>query len=350
MKKLVLTGGGTAGHVTPNLALVPYLKDEFKIYYIGRPDSIEERLVSARADVTFCPMKSVKLDRGKRLGNILVPFKLLAAKCAAKKLLAKIEPDAIFSKGGYVALPVCLAAGKTPLVIHESDYSMGLANRLSLKKSRFVLTSFPHLAERFPNGVCTGAPLRRELYDGDKSKVEAAHNLRGRKNLLITGGSSGAKAINDAAIAAAPALTRLFDVIHITGKGNASAPPCDRYAQIEFADPIADYYAWADLAVTRGGANALFELAALAVPALVIPLPKGGSRGDQVDNALYFEKLGSVKMLLQENLTPRALIAALENLDRDRPRMTAAAKRIRPLDGTKTVAQIIKDAAGENSE
>jgi UDP-N-acetylglucosamine--N-acetylmuramyl-(pentapeptide) pyrophosphoryl-undecaprenol N-acetylglucosamine transferase len=342
--KIVLTGGGTAGHIMPNLALLPYLK-EFDVHYIGRPDSMESSLVSAHGGITFHPLGAVKLKRGFALSNLLIPFKLLAYRHRAKKLLREIAPQIIFSKGGFAALPVMLAAGKIPLILHESDSSIGLANRLAVKRCALVCASFKRVAERYGNGVFTGAPLRQSLYKGDKLRSERECGLAGRKNLLIFGGSSGAKAINDAAFEAMPALVKRCDVTLITGKNESRKTAVPRCFQTGFTSHIEDYFAWADLCVSRGGANALFELAALKIPSLVIPLPKGGSRGDQVENAEYFRARGFCRVLAQEALTAESLIAEIDSLDKFKDALVSAMKNARGIDGAALIADLIKERA-----
>ena len=347
MEKIILTGGGTAGHITPNIALLPFLK-EFEIHYVGQPDSMEQELIGKESGVIFHPLESVKLVRSASLGNLAVPFKLLKAKSEAKKLLSEIKPKVIFSKGGYVALPVMLAAKGIPLILHESDLSMGLANKLVVKKCRFACTSFASTAEQFPNGICTGSPLRQSVYNGKKGTAENICGLRGRKNLLVFGGSLGAAAVNEAVYKAVKNLTEHFDVVHIVGKKNVKTVDCPRYFQIPFTDKIADFFAWADLCVSRGGANALFELAALRKPTLVIPLPKGNSRGDQIDNAKYFEKAGCMRVLLQENLTPDSLLREILELDREKFTLTENMRSLSGVDGTAEIARLIKECASSD--
>ena len=344
MDKIILTGGGTAGHITPNIALLPYLK-EFEIHYIGGPDSMEEELIKAQSGVIFHALKSVKLVRSFSAKNLAVPAKLLKSVKAAKRLIAEIEPKVIFSKGGYAALPVMLAAKKIPLILHESDQSLGLANRLAVKKCVYACTSFPAVAEKLKNGICTGAPLRQGIYEGKKENAERISGLAGRKNLLIFGGSLGSAKVNEAVFEAAKQLTERYDVVHIVGKGNEKPLDLPRYFQIPFTSSIADFFAWADLCVSRGGANALFELVALKKPTLVIPLPKGASRGDQIDNANYFQKAGCIHVLSQENLSPQSLISGIENLDKDKFALIENMRLADNVDGTEKIASLIKKCA-----
>jgi len=348
MSKIVFTGGGTAGHVMPNIALIEKLHG-YELHYIGCPDSMEQTLIHKFCpNVKFHALSAFKLTRGSIFKNLLVPFKLWRSKRTAKKILRDIKPNAIFSKGGYVALPVTLAAKQIPVILHESDATFGLANRMALKKCRVICTSFKTLADKTPNTVHTGAPLRRTIYKGDRAKVEKETDFRGRKNLLITGGSLGAAAINDAVLKNLDALTKRFDIVHIVGKNNHTVISRPHYKQIDFTDKIADYFAWADFCVTRGGANALFELVALKIPSLVIPLPKGVSRGDQVDNAAYFKKLGCIHVLEQEKLFAESnalrspLIAALDALIEDKAMLKANCAKTQNIDGTQKILEIIE--------
>jgi UDP-N-acetylglucosamine--N-acetylmuramyl-(pentapeptide) pyrophosphoryl-undecaprenol N-acetylglucosamine transferase len=271
----------------------------------------------------------------------------MSAKAHAKRLLQEIAPSAIFCKGGFVSLPAALSSGKIPLIVHESDFTPGLANRLALKKCRFFCTSFEETAKAHKNGVWTGSPVRAEIFEGSKAAGEKLCGLRGRKNLLITGGSQGAAAINHAVTNALPVLTRHFDVVHITGK-NENASPSAGYFPISFSDKIPDLFAWADTVVTRGGSNTLFELAALKKPSLIIPLPKSGhSRGDQVENAQYFSSRGLARVLPQDALTAETLVSGALNAYLDRDKISAAAAAYRNIDGTANVAKLIIQAAND---
>ena len=354
MSKIVFTGGGTAGHVMPNIALIGHLKDH-ELHYIGCPDSMEEALIAKHTPfVKFHALKAYKLTRGSILKNLTVPFKLCASKCEAKKLLAQIKPDVIFSKGGFVALPTTLASKNIPVILHESDFSFGLANKLALKRCAKICTSFKTLAGITKNAVHTGAPLRSSIYTGDSSVIENQFLdfkacRGGRKNLLIIGGSLGATAINNAVFNDIEPLTKRFNIVHIVGKNNKHKITHSNYHQISFADNIADFYAWANFCLTRGGANALFELVALKIPSLVIPLPKGVSRGDQVDNANYFSNLGCVHVLNQENLYTdennnmrSPLVEKLDELVANEKSLKLACAEAKNIDGTAKLVEIIK--------
>lgn len=343
-ERFIFTGGGTAGHVMPNLALAPYLTDRFELHYAGSETGIE-RTLAENAGMIYHALPVVKLDRSQKLKNIGVPFRLMSAKHTAAKLLRALQPAAVFSKGGYAALPVTLAA-KCPVFVHESDFTMGLANKLSAKRAQAVFTSFSDTAEPLKNGVFTGSPIRKSLYTGDARRAAQSLGLPvGRPTLLVIGGSTGAKAINECVYKCADALCTFYNVVHITGAGNEESPVVHpRYRAIRFTERIEDYFALADLAVTRGGSGVLFELAALKIPALIIPLPAGGvSRGDQVLNAGYFEARGYASVLPQEKLSPETLLQAADSVYRNRAVFAAALNRAQNVDGTQNIVSHILD-------
>ena len=310
MKTIVLTGGGTAGHITPNLALLPYLKKSFdRIVYIGGKTGMEKELAEKHG-IPFYGVSCAKLVRKFTLKNLTIPAEVLRGISEAGRILDQEKPNVIFSKGGYVCLPVVFAAKKRkiPVLSHESDYTTGLANKIAARYSATVLTSFPQTAKTVKNGVCVGAPLRNELRTADKEYALRHFRLSGKKPvLLVTGGSLGAKAINDAVRADLPELCKTFDVIHVCGRGNKSGIVREGYTETEFTDRMDLAFAAADVAVSRAGSNTVFELAATKIPALLIPLPKGVSRGDQILNAEYFESKGYARVLFQERLTPKTL-------------------------------------------
>ncbi len=334
--KLLLTGGGTAGHILPCLALVDYVKDYFdQIYYVGSEGGMEKSLVEKYPEIKFYSLPAAKLKRKLALSNLALPFKLMSSVGNAKKLLKQLQPDVIFSKGGYASLPVALAA-KAPLISHESDYSIGLANRLVKKKSRVFCCGFEDTA-RSVKGVYTGIPLRRELYSGKKLRLFTS----GKPVLLVVGGSLGARALNQAVLSDLNSLKKSFNIIHLVGKTGENLEE-EGYVSKQFAFNMADLYATADYVLSRGGATALCEIVSLKKPALIVPLPKGTSRGDQPINAKYYEKRGLVRVLEEQNLDN--LSAGLEALrcDESLKNNLAAAKS---ADGSERIAQILKNAA-----
>lgn len=338
MKKIVLTGGGTAGHVIPALALLPMLKKTFdEIHFIGGANSVEQRLCE-EAGVIFHAVPCVKFRRKPCLDNLAIPFRLPQGIITAEKVIDAIKPCVIFSKGGFVALPASIGHGKVPLVLHESDLKMGLANRISAPSADRILTAFES-----ENGECVGSPIRQELYDGDAERARKSLNLRTHDKpiLLVTGGSQGAQAINNVIFDALPTLLREYVVIHIVGEKNVDDRKKSGYRQIGFTKDIADLFALADCVVSRGGANTLFELISLKKPTVVIPLPKSGaSRGDQEENAEYFRARGCVRVIEQSRLTADALIEEIESALNSREKLIRACSKI-DADGTEKIARIL---------
>ena len=311
---IVLTGGGTMGHVSPNLSILPELMNNFdRIGYIGSFKGIEKdkithfnnRLRPSQSRVEYIGIPTVKLDRVKWYKNILLPFKLVKGIIDAKQALKRLNPDVVFSKGGFVAVPVVIAAHQLhiPIVIHESDLSLGLANKISAKRANTVCTTFPETAKKTVNGVYTGSPINSKLFLGDANRVKEKYKLHpAMKTITITGGSMGATPINDAILEILPFLTLKYNIIHITGKGKKVNFKHANYHQLEFSDDIGSIFKASDLVISRAGSNTIFELASLKIPMLLIPLPKSASRGDQIDNAEYFKSLGIANVIAQEDL------------------------------------------------
>lgn len=305
MKTIVLTGGGTAGHCTPHFALLKNLKKHFdEIYYIGSINGIEKRLVQEK-NIPYYEIPTVKLKRSFSISNLKIPFSLINSVSSAKRVLKELNPTVVFSKGGFVGLPVTIACNKLniPVIIHESDLSLGLANKIASRFAKLTLTTFESTAKTIKNGLYVGSPIREELYQGDRNKSLKKYGFSSKKpTLLITGGSSGAKAINQMVIDSVDELTKKYNVLHIVGKGNLSNVFTKGYYQTEFTD-MKDAYSVADICVSRAGSNTIFELATLKIPTLLIPLPKLESRGDQIENAKYFAQKGLCRYILQEDLT-----------------------------------------------
>lgn len=342
LKKIILTGGGTAGHIIPNLALIPYLKTHFKeIHYVGSAEGLEAELVKKHPEIIFHTVPCVKLLRKFTLKNLGIPFKLMSGISQAKKLLKEIKPDIIFSKGGFVALPTVLAAKNIPIILHESDLTVGLANKLALKKCKLICTSFSTTSESLKNGLHTGSPIRQEIYYGNGQNVSKSGFKPHLPNLLIMGGSLGATAINDCIYEVLPQLCAYYNVVHIVGAKNLNNSKCENYLQLAFANNIQDYFDWSDLCISRGGANALFELVALNKPTLCIPLPKGASRGDQLLNADYFLKAECINVLPQERLTPGVLMTELERLQKNRENLIEKMGKATCIDGTRKIANLL---------
>ena len=293
MKKIVLTGGGTMGHVSPNLALIPELQRAgYEVHYIGTEKGIEREAVSALPGVTYHAVKSGKLRRYFSWQNFTDPFRVLAGMFQSAHLMGKLKPDVLFSKGGFVAVPVVVGAWlhRVPSVCHESDLTPGLANKLCKPFTKHFATTFPECAQALGNKAeCVGTPLRPTLFTGSREKGLSVLRFDGTKPvLLMMGGSLGAQAVKKALREALPQLLPDFDVAHICGKGNlaASLEGTPGYTQLEFISAeLPDVLAAADLVLSRAGSNALMEFQALAKPLLLVPYPKGASRGDQILNA-----------------------------------------------------------------
>ncbi len=350
-KKIILTGGGSAGHVTPNLALLPQLLAEgIEVHYIGTADGIERTILSERKDVTYHIISSGKLRRYFSWKNFTDPFRVMRGLFQARRVMREVKPAAVFSKGGFVSVPVVIAAhGKhIPVVTHESDYTPGLANKINAKFADKICVTFEDtLAHVGAKGVHTGTPIRPELYQGDKERGLAFLGFNDKKPvLLIMGGSLGASVVNDAVRAALPKLLISYDIVHLCGKGKVEERLNQPgYRQFEYVnEALPDVLAATDVVVSRAGANAVFEFLALSKPALLIPLPRSASRGDQILNAGYFARKGFAMVLEQESLTPETLLDAVNDLY-DRRLSFIATMSAEPLaDGTDEVLAVIRSA------
>ena len=351
MRKIVLTGGGTAGHVSPNLALIPrLLQAGYEVDYIGTEKGIEREMIARVPQVHYHAVKSGKLRRYFSWQNFTDPFRVLAGAVQSARLMGKLKPDVVFSKGGFVSVPVVFGAWlhRIPVVCHESDLTPGLANKLCRPFARKFATTFPECADALgAKAEMTGTPLRPELFQGSRARGLALLGFTGEKPvLLMMGGSLGAQSVNKVLREALPELLKRFDLCHICGKGNLepALEGTQGYRQLEFADKeLPDLLATADLVLSRAGSNALCEFQALGKPMLLVPYPKGASRGDQILNAQSLEKRGLCRVLLQEQLTRASLVAALERLWADREQWTAALRDAPPADGTKRVLEMIEE-------
>lgn len=339
MKRILFTGGGSAGHVVPNLAVMNELKYTHRITYMGT-GGIEHTLIG-NAGYPFFRVDCPKLVRSFTFENLKIPHRLKQAKREALALLNREKPDLVFSKGGFASYPAVKAAQKLgiPVFTHESDLSPGLCTKLIAKKCKYVLTSFPETAELFKNGKCVGSPIRREILNGEKSRAMRKFCLpAGLPVLLVLGGGSGSLAINSAIRNNLPALLKKFRILHLCGKGNLLDNPPAGYVQREFETDMGSAYACADLVLSRAGSNTVFEILALKKPAVLVPLEKN-SRGDQLENALYFEKRGLCAVLREENLSelPTTLSRTIKNAD-----LASALKDADVSNGTPAILELIK--------
>ena len=315
MKKIILTGGGTAGHVTPNIALVPKLRSmDYDITYIGSYNGIEKQLIED-IGIPYHGIATGKFRRYFDLKNFTDIFNVIKGYREAKKLLEELKPDIVFSKGGFVAVPVVRAAASLsiPCVIHESDMTPGLANKLCIPVAAKICCNFPETIDHMPTdrAYLTGSPIRKELTEGDRQAGLDYTGLDGRKPILmVIGGSQGAQSINETVRESLPKLQPVFDIIHICGKDKMDNMMLgtDGYKQFEYIkDELKDVFAIADIIVSRAGANAICEILELKKPNVLIPL-SAGSRGDQVLNAKSFEASGFSEVIGEEALDPSMLV------------------------------------------
>ncbi len=349
MKRIILTGGGTAGHVTPNLALLPLLKEhEYQVRYIGSQNGIEKQLATD-AGLPYDAISTGKLRRYFDWRNFTDPFRVIKGYVEARHLLKTYRPDVVFSKGGFVSVPVVLAAShlKIPAVIHESDMTPGLANRLSFSSAQKICCNFPETKEHLPRKkvVVSGCPIRAELLTGSR---QAGLSYTGFSPdlpvLLIIGGSLGSVAVNNAIRSILPQLCETFQVIHICGKNNLdqSLEGLPHYRQYEYvSEPLKDLFALADIVISRAGANAICELLALRKPTLLIPLSASASRGDQILNAASFEKQGFSLVLQEEELSDELLLSQTQRLYQNRHQFQTAMEKSPLGNASQTIVELL---------
>lgn len=348
MKKIVLTGGGTAGHVTPHFALVPHLRNlGWEIHYIGTHEGIERDLVGDK--LPYYPISAGKFRRYFDLKNFSDPLRVLKGVYDAWRILRKLRPELVFSKGGFVTVPVTVAAWSLgiPVVLHESDLTPGLANKLSLPFARRICLTFPDSLEQVKGkGVVTGTPIRPELFTGSKERGLASCNFKDEvPTILIMGGSLGSAILNEVIRKNLPSLTQDYQIIHLCGRGNLELDlKYPRYYQLEYAtEELPDLLAVADFVLSRAGANAIFELVALKKPNILVPLSKQASRGDQILNAESFAKQGFSLVIQEEDLTIQALFQQLKVLEENRVQFIKAMKNSHIGDGTENVLRVISE-------
>ncbi len=353
MKRILLTGGGTAGHVTPNIALLPRLRElGYEISYIGSYNGIEKKLMED-FQVPYYGISSGKLRRYFDPKNFTDPFKVIKGYGEACRIIKKLSPDVLFSKGGFVSVPVVLAANRyhVPAIIHESDMTPGLANKLCIPSAKKVCCNFPETIQYLPanKAVLTGSPIRQELLKGDRLHALRFTGLSANKPvILVMGGSMGAVAVNEALRRILPTLLKEFQVIHLCGVGKLdhSLGHLAGYVQYEYIkDELKDLFALADIVISRAGANAICELLALKKPSLLIPLSAAASRGDQLLNAHSFEKQGFSMVLEEEKITNDALLQAIHTLYQNRTSFSSAMESSSQTDSIETIIRLIDEAA-----
>lgn len=349
-KRILFTGGGTAGHVIVNLALIPhYLKQGYEIDYIGSHNGIEKKLIKNLDGVTYHSISTGKLRRYLSKENLKDPFKVLKGTFEAYRIIGKRKPQVVFSKGGFVSVPVVIAAKLrgVPTVIHESDVTPGLANKISIPFSKKVLATFPETIQYLPEKKreYVGAVIRDELFKGSKEKgLQFAGLTKDKPVLLIMGGSAGSQKINETVRACLPKLLNAFQIIHICGEGKTDpAYQQEGYAQFEYIhEELKDVFAAADFVISRAGANAIFEFLALRIPMLLIPLSRSASRGDQIVNARSFKEKNYARVLHEEELTEEKLVEEIYKLKELSPAMMDKMKEYRSEKAKERVIEIIE--------
>lgn len=355
MKRIVLTGGGTAGHVTPNIALLPRLKElDYDIHYIGSHDGIEKKLIE-ELHIPYYGIASGKLRRYFDMKNFTDPFRVVKGYAQAASLLKKLKPDVVFSKGGFVAVPVVLAAKHChiPVIIHESDMTPGLANKLAMPSASKVCCNFPETLEYLPQekAVLTGSPIRQELRQGNKlAALKFCGFTANKPTLMIIGGSLGAANVNAAIRGILPELLKTFQIVHLCGKGKMddSLVGTEGYVQFEYIKKeLADLFALSDVVVSRAGANAICELLDLRKPALLIPLGSSASRGDQILNAESFRSQGFCEVLTEDAMTPQLLLDTILKLYHSRADYIQAMETSSLSNAIDTITNLIEEVAAK---
>lgn len=354
MKKIVLTGGGTAGHVTPNIALLPALKEAgYEVHYIGSFEGIESRLIPD-FDIPYYGISTGKFRRYFDLKNFSDPFRVIKGYQDAKKILKELKPDVVFSKGGFVSVPVVRAAAslKIPCIIHESDMTPGLANKLCIPIAHKVCCNFPETLKNLPAGkaILTGTPIRSELTKGNRiAALEQCGFTANKPVIMVVGGSQGSACINEVVRESLPKLLDDFQIIHLCGKDKVdnlmlSIPG---YKQFEYVKTeLKDFFALADLVVSRAGANAICELLALKKPNILIPL-SAGSRGDQILNAASFEEQGFSIVIKEEALDFFCLVDKIKELYQNKSQYIEKMNESGQTDAIPKIMDLINEAAAK---
>lgn len=357
MKKIILTGGGTAGHVTPNLALIPSLLElGYEIRYIGSYEGIEKKLIE-NTGIPYDGISSGKLRRYFDVKNFSDPFRVMKGYGEARKLLKKYKPDVIFSKGGFVAVPVVLAAKHyhIPTIIHESDMTPGLANKLCIPSAKKVCCNFPETLQYLPKdkAVLTGSPIRAELLKGDRlSGLQYAHLTADKPMILVIGGSLGSVTVNTAVRNLLPRLLPDYQVVHICGKAHLDESLINTkgYVQYEYVDaPLKHLFAAADLVLSRAGANSICEILALRKPNILIPLSAAASRGDQILNANSFAKQGFSTVLEEEAITNDTLYQAIHDTFENRASFIHKMEQSHLANAVQTITGLIEECVAHES-
>ncbi|MEF9942154.1 MAG: undecaprenyldiphospho-muramoylpentapeptide beta-N-acetylglucosaminyltransferase [Lachnospiraceae bacterium] len=357
MKRIILTGGGTAGHVTPNIALLPKLQElGYDIQYIGSYEGIEKQLIE-QFGIPYHGISSGKLRRYFSTKNFTDPFRVLKGFGEANALIQSLQPDVIFSKGGFVSVPVVMAGKRrhVPTIIHESDMTPGLANKISIPSATTICCNFPETLALLPTekSTLTGSPIRQELLSGNKiAALDLCGFTLGKPVILVIGGSLGSVAVNHAVRLILPELLKEFQIIHLCGNGklDSSLEHLQGYAQFEYIQQeLRDIFALTDLVISRAGANAICELLALRKPNLLIPLSANASRGDQILNARSFERQGFSVVIEEEQLTKELLLSSIQELYATRDSYISAMNHSSQQNSIETIVMLIEQAVSKNT-
>ncbi|PFE05576.1 undecaprenyldiphospho-muramoylpentapeptide beta-N-acetylglucosaminyltransferase [Bacillus cereus] len=352
MKRIVFTGGGSAGHVTPNLAIIPHLQEKnWDISYIGSHQGIEKAIIENEG-IPYYGIASGKLRRYFDLKNIKDPFLVMKGVMDSYIRIRKLKPDVIFSKGGFVSVPVVIGGwlNRVPVLLHESDMTPGLANKIVLRFASKIFVTFEEAAKHLPKEkvVYTGSPVREEVLRGNREKGLNFLGFHTRKPvIMVMGGSLGAKKINEAVREALPQLLKIYQVVHLCGKGNLDGKlqGIEGYRQFEYVqDELPDVLGATDFVISRAGSNAIFEFLTLQKPMILIPLPKTASRGDQILNAQSFERQGYASVLYEENVTVTSLIKQIESLNRNYEKYKKELKKYSGKEAVQTIVKYIEEA------
>lgn len=351
MAKILLTGGGTAGHVTPNIALLPALRDlNFEIKYMGSYDGIEKKLIEEQG-VDYVGISSGKFRRYMSAKNFTDPFRVIKGYGEAKKFIKSYKPDIVFSKGGFVSVPVVLAAKKykVPIIIHESDMTPGLANKISIPYATKVCHNFPETKNYLPEGksVLTGSPIRAELMTGNSEEGRKMCGFSNNKPvIMVVGGSLGAVAVNEAVRSCLDELLKKYQIVHLCGKGKVdeNLNNIDGYKQYEYIkEELKDIFAMSDIVISRAGANAICEIQALKKPSILIPLSAKASRGDQILNAKSFKNQGFSEVIEEEQLTKELLLETVDRVYNNRNEYVRAIEKSPCANAIDIIISLIKD-------
>lgn len=354
---VIFTGGGSAGHVTPNLALIPLVRKNFSenknicidIHYIGSENGIEREIISKYPDIIYHPVRTGKLRRYFSWKNFTDPFRVIGGYFDAKDLIKDIKPAVVFSKGGFVSVPVAAAAHayKIPVIAHESDLTPGLANKIAARYATKICTTFPDTLKYLPEGkgLHTGSPIRPELFKGNAERARKRYGFDNKPVIISMGGSLGSAVLNKTLRENLPELIKTYNIIHLCGKGNIDEK-CNKFApsyrQMEFiSDELPDALALCDFVISRAGSNAIHEFLALNKPMLLIPLSAAASRGDQILNAESFEKRGLAIVLKEENITPSTFMSAVSYTKQDAEKIRTAMKNETSANGARAIADLI---------